>query len=244
MTAGWLTRNRSTTCSASSLMPPCRGRSLVASGRRFCVGRSGDGLEGDRVRLGFDLRIHRYPPGRTTVYADVIMSRMAAERTGSWDVLPVDGWPRLSHATPVPAAIRQAANLGLDVGWISVGGAVSAARGRFSAWLAPAVPLAVTVAAPSVVVVHGIDYVVLPHLYPRGFAGIAELLARASVRRGTRLAAASDSVRDTLIERLGVPPDKVTTVRWGLDHLPDAVPERLHAAPYALFVGQPQPVWN
>jgi glycosyltransferase involved in cell wall biosynthesis len=169
---------------------------------------------------------------------------MADERPDTWDVIRLPGWPRVRRAPRIPAPLRKATNLGLDIGWVTAGGALSAARGRFDAWFAPAVPLPVTLTLPSVLVMHGIDYIVQPHLYEAGFGSVASVLARASARRATRIAVPSDYVRRIVIDQLGIAPDRVTTIRWGLDHLPPPDAERLHPRPYALFVGQPQPVWN
>jgi glycosyltransferase involved in cell wall biosynthesis len=196
------------------------------------------------VRLGYDLRIHRYPPGGTTVYAAEIMRRMAAQRAESWDVLGIPGWPRLAHGGGVPPPLRQGANLALDVGWVTVGAAVSGLTRRLDAWFAPAIPLGATIRSPTVVVMHGIDFLLVPQFYEPGFRRIAELFTRLAARRATRIAVPSDHVRDIVVNQLGVAPDKVTTIRWGLDHLPPPDDGRHHPRPYALFVGQTQPMWN
>lgn len=196
------------------------------------------------MRLGYDARIHRYPPGGTTVYASEIMRRLAARRAGTWEVVGIPGWFRASRRAPVPSPIRQGANLALDLGWVAAGGALSAARAGFDAWFAPAVPIPATITVPSVVVMHGIDYVVAPQLYEPAFRRVAELFARVSARRATRIAVPSDHVRGIVVDHLGVAPEKVTTIRWGLDHLPPPDRGRQHPRPYALFVGQTQPLWN
>ncbi len=196
------------------------------------------------MRLGFDLRIHRYPPGGTTVYADVILNRMAERRRDEWEVVAVHGWPRLSRQNNLPAPIRRGTNLALDVGWLTLGGPLRSIRGGFAAWFAPAGPLPVTLPEPSVVIIHGIDFMLLPHLYEPGFRQVAEILARVTARRASRIIAPSNYVRDTIVEHLHVPPEKVTTIAWGLDHLPPPDPGTEYPRPYALFVGQTQPAWN
>ncbi len=196
------------------------------------------------MRLGFDLRIHRYPPGGTTSYADWILGRMAELRPDGWQVVPVAGWPRLPRRTRLPAPIRRGANLALDLGWLTLGGPAEAARGRFGAWFAPGGPLPCTLRQPSVVIIYGIDFMLLPHLYEPGFRRVAAILARVTARRASRIVAPSDYTRRTIVEHLGVLPEKVTTIPFGLDHLPAPDPRNQHPRPYALFVGQTQPEWN
>jgi alpha-1,3-rhamnosyl/mannosyltransferase len=196
------------------------------------------------VRLAYDQRIRRYPPGSTAVYADVIRDRMAGQRSGSWDVVAIPGWPRLERNSRVFRPLRRIGNLALDLGWVAVGGAASAALGGVDAWFAPAVPLPATLRVPSVVIMHGIDYVTQPELYDKGFVQVAPLMARMTARRATRIAVPSEYVRQIVIERFSVAPDRVTTIRWGLNHLPPPLAERQHPRPYALTVGQTQPLWN
>lgn len=196
------------------------------------------------MRLGFDLRIHRYPPGGTTAYADVIMRRMAERRADGWEVVAVPGWPRLSRQTSLPAPIRRGANLALDLGWLTWGGPLEAFRGRLGAWFAPAGPLPGTLSVPSVVIIHGIDFMVLPQLYEPGFRRVAEILARITAARASRIIVPSEYVRRTVVEHLAVPPGKVATIPWGLDHLPPPDPRIEHPRPYALFIGQTLPAWN
>jgi glycosyltransferase involved in cell wall biosynthesis len=174
------------------------------------------------------------------------MERMAQIAPDGWQVKGLTGWPRLGHGGPIPAPLRRMANLALDVGWLGPGAGIAAARHRLAAWFTPASLLPPALPRPSVVIMHNLAFLQVPELFPRSYREITERLHRLSARRATRIVIPSDFLRPLVLERLGAEPDRVRTVPWGIDSLPEPAAESGVdiPKPYALFVGQTQPHWN
>ncbi len=198
------------------------------------------------MRLGFDLRIMRYPPGGTAAYAQTTMDRMALHRPEGWEVVGLPGWPRLAHGRELPAPLRRTANVALDVGWLGWGAPLEAARHRLDAWFTPASFLPLALPRPQVAIMHNLAFLIVPELFGREFVEVAERLHRLAVTRAARIITPTEFLREVVVERLNAPPDRVSVIGWGMDHLP--VPAESSgvnvARPYALFIGQTQPHWN
>lgn len=201
---------------------------------------------GRPMRLGFDLRIMRYPPGGTASYARIAMERLAAGRPADWEVVGLRGWPRLGHASSLPPALRRATNAALDIGWLGWGAPWEMARNHLDAWFTPASILPLTVPRPTVTVMHNLAFLVVPELFESHYRKATERLHRLSVMRATRIITPSEFLRAIVIDRLGAAPERVRTIPWGMDHLPVAAQSSGVdvAGPYALFIGQTQPHWN
>jgi alpha-1,3-rhamnosyl/mannosyltransferase len=188
----------------------------------------------------------RYPPVGSAGYAHTTMDKLAEHRPPDWEVVALTGWPRLDHGSNLPAALRRASNVALDIGWLGWGAPIEAARHDLDAWFTPASILPMTVPRPMVTVTHNLAFAIAPELFDPAYRRVAEALHRASVKRATRIIAPSEFLRRTVIERLGAHPDKVSVVPIGIDHLPAPAESSGLAIdrPYALFIGQTQPHWN
>jgi alpha-1,3-rhamnosyl/mannosyltransferase len=198
------------------------------------------------VRLGFDLRIMRYPPGGTALYPQIALERMTLHRPADWRVVGLPGWTRLSHGHPLPAPARRAVNVAMDAGWMTVGANLAAAQHRLDAWFTPASLLPLALPRPSVAIVHNLAFLAVPELFDPAWRQVTEVLHRLSVARAARVIAPSEYLKELIIDRLGAKPERVRVIPWGMDHLPEPAPDAgLNLPrPYALFVGQTQPHWN
>ena len=188
----------------------------------------------------------RYPPGGTAGYARIAMERMAAGRPIEWEVIGLEGWRRIDHASRTPAVLRRTSNLALDTGWLVLGAAIEAARRRLDAWFTPASLLPLALPRPAVAIMHNLAFLLVPDLFEPGYQKATERLHRLAVARAARIITPSDFLRGVVIDRLGATPDRVRTIPWGIDHLPApaASPGIDLPRPYALFIGQTQPHWN
>ncbi len=200
------------------------------------------------MRLGVDTRITRYPPGGSYWYVTETVRRMTLGGPPGWEVMSLDGWPRVARGGTTPAPLRRAANLAMDVGWLGLGATFEAARHRLTAWLTTANMLPPTLPRPMVTVIHDLNFLQMPELYERSYRTFAEGAYRLTAARASRVIVPSEYVRGAVIDLLGVEPSRVRAIPWGLEHvMADAEPEAVAAdlpRPYALFVGQTQPHWN
>ena len=198
------------------------------------------------MRLGFDLRIMRYPPGGTALYPMIAMERMKEHQPPGWDVVGLPGWTRLSHNHPLPAPARRATNLGLDAGWLTVGANLAAVQHRLDAWFTPASILPLALPRPSIAIVHNLAFLSVPELFNPTWRRVTEWLHRRAVARAARVITPTQYLRELIVERLGANHERVTVIPWGMDHLPEPAADSGVdlPRPYALFVGQTQPHWN
>lgn len=70
---------------------------------------------------------------------------------------------------------------------------------------------------PTLLTIHDLQYLVYPQYFSRTKRAYLEARLPVSVRRATHIAVPSDYVRRTVIERLGVPTEKVVVVRHGIE---------------------------
>lgn len=194
------------------------------------------------MKLAYDLSILRHPPAGTAVYARELLRAMV--NAGGGDrIIPTNGWPRVARG----GLLRRGANLAVDVGWLTLGSAAVAARNHVDAWYSPANVLPTSIRRPMIVTIHDVNFLAIDGHYDRAFALYAERAFRGSARRAAAVLTISEFSRGQLIERLGVPADRITVAYPGIDHTlrvepapPDpALPDR-----YALFVGQTEPHKN
>ena len=96
---------------------------------------------------------------------------------------------------------------------------------------------------PSVVTVHDLQHLDLPHLFARSERMFRRRMHEGSARRAIAVVVPSQFVRRSVIERLGVPPERVHAIPWGLDHelfSPSAEPREQ----FLLYPGRPWPHKN
>ncbi|HEX5800415.1 MAG TPA: glycosyltransferase family 1 protein [Gaiellaceae bacterium] len=91
---------------------------------------------------------------------------------------------------------------------------------------------------PSVVTVHDLQHLELPHLFSRSERLFRRRAHEGSARRATAVVVPSQFVRRSVIERLGLPPERVHAIPWGVDH------ERFSPGPeeregFLLYPGRP-----
>ncbi|HYI21071.1 MAG TPA: glycosyltransferase family 1 protein [Candidatus Limnocylindrales bacterium] len=201
------------------------------------------------MRLGIDTRITRYPPGGNYWYVTETARRLTERRPPGWEVLSLDGWPRIARGGATPAPLRRVTNVAMDVGWLGLGATFEAARHRLTAWLTTANMLPPTLPRPMVTIIHDLNFLQMPELYERSYRTFAEGAYRLTAARASRIIVPSEYVRGAVIDLLDVQPSRVRAIPWGLEHvMADAEPAKAVAAdlprPYALFVGQTQPHWN
>jgi len=107
-------------------------------------------------------------------------------------------------------------------------------------------PLTIAVpplALPSVVTVHDLQHLDLPHLFSRSERMFRRRMHEGSARRATAVVVPSQFVRRSVIERLGLPPEHVHAIPWGLDHdLYSPGPQPRES--FLLYPGRPWPHKN
>jgi len=97
--------------------------------------------------------------------------------------------------------------------------------------------------APSVVTVHDLQHLELPHLFSRAERLFRRRTHEASARRAHAVAVPSQFVRRSVVERLGIPPERVYAIPHGLDHerfTPGDAPRE----DFLLYPGRPWPHKN
>jgi len=100
-----------------------------------------------------------------------------------------------------------------------------------------------TLRLPSVVTVHDLQHLDLPHLFGRSERLFRRRAHEGSARRAEAVIVPSQFVRRSVVEHLGLPPDRVHAIPHGIDH------ERFRPGPeqrepFLLYPGRPWPHKN
>ena len=98
------------------------------------------------MRLACDLSVLRQPAAGTTRYAAELIRAMHPLAEAERDHRD----QRLAASTSA-MPLRRFVNLASEIGWLSVGASLTAARGRVDAWFSPANLLPVALPRPKVV---------------------------------------------------------------------------------------------
>jgi glycosyltransferase involved in cell wall biosynthesis len=96
---------------------------------------------------------------------------------------------------------------------------------------------------PNVVTVHDLQHLELPHLFSRAERLFRRATHERSARRAHAVVVPSQFVRRSIVERLGVPPERVHAIAHGVDHnrfQPDGGPRE----GFLLYPGRPWPHKN
>jgi glycosyltransferase involved in cell wall biosynthesis len=201
------------------------------------------------MRLAYDLSILRHPPAGTARYAVELLRAMRAAQAED-EIVETAGWPRGARG----GSVRRFVNLGSDLGWLTIGAATVAARHRPDAWFSPANILPLVLPRPKIVAILDANVMTAGTGYDRAYAMYATRMMRLSADRAAAILTLSNDARCRLIERLGIPGDRIFVAYPGIDHAtsvtaareptvqPDATSPS--GAPYALFVGQTEPHKN
>ena len=91
---------------------------------------------------------------------------------------------------------------------------------------------------PSAVTVHDLQHLDLPHLFSRGERLFRRRAHEGSARRAQAVIVPSQFVRRSVVERLGLPPERVHAIPHGIDHesfRPGSEPRE----PFLLYPGRP-----
>jgi glycosyltransferase involved in cell wall biosynthesis len=96
---------------------------------------------------------------------------------------------------------------------------------------------------PSVVTVHDLQHLDLPHLFSRAERLFRGRTHERSARRAQAVVVPSQFVRRSVVERLGVPPERVHAVPHGLDHA-RFTPGSERREGFLLYPGRPWPHKN
>ncbi|MGI9112031.1 MAG: glycosyltransferase family 4 protein [Gaiellaceae bacterium] len=75
-----------------------------------------------------------------------------------------------------------------------------------------------TLEIPSVVTVHDLQHLDLPHLFSRAERLFRGRMHEGSARRAAAVVVPSQFVRRAVVEHLGLPPERVHSIPWGIDH--------------------------
>jgi glycosyltransferase involved in cell wall biosynthesis len=96
---------------------------------------------------------------------------------------------------------------------------------------------------PSVVTVHDLQHLDLPHLFKRSERMFRRRAHEGSARSAAAVVVPSQFVRRSVVERLGLPPERVHAIPWGLDHELFS-PGAEQREPFLLYPGRPWPHKN
>ena len=75
-----------------------------------------------------------------------------------------------------------------------------------------------TLELPTVVTVHDLQHLELPHLFSRAERLFRRRMHEGSARRADVVIVPSQFVRRVVVARLGLPPERVHSIPWGIDH--------------------------
>jgi glycosyltransferase involved in cell wall biosynthesis len=192
------------------------------------------------MRVAFDQSILRHPRAGTARYALELRRAMAAQ-TGDDELVDAPGWPRRSRASG-----WRLVNLASDVGWLTLGADVFAARHGIEVWYGPANSLPLALPRPMVVTIHDTNFL-RRDIHERAYVAWARRVYGAAARRATTVLAPSRATRDQLVADLGADPARITVANPGLDHLTGVRPTDADPATpqrYALVAGQTEPHKN
>src|SRR5438067_8190621 len=158
---------------------------------------------------------------------------------GNDTLVAARGWPRGSRG----GRFRRYANFGADLGWLTIGSLAFAVRRGIDLWYSPANVLPLAIPRPMVVTVHDVNFLTIDGYHDRTFTRYANLAYRMATRRAAAVLTVSEYARRQLIERLGVPPDRIVVAYPGIDHISrvPALPDTSLPWRYALFVGHTEP---
>ena len=194
------------------------------------------------MRLAVDLSILRHPAAGTARYA-VELTRAMHLQAEADTIIETAGWLRLRRGLTIGRVV----NLASDLGWLSVGADLVAARHRIDAWFSPANVLPLSLPRPKVVSILDSNVFRVRDDYDRAYAAYASRMFRDAGRRADAVLTLSEDARGRLIEDLGIPPERIVVAYPGLDHALRVEPGERPAdlpAEYALFVGQTEPHKN
>ena len=96
---------------------------------------------------------------------------------------------------------------------------------------------------PSVVTVHDLQHLDLPHLFSRAERVFRRRTHEGSARQAAAVVAPSQFVRRSVIERLGLPSERVHAIPHGIDHGRFS-PGSAEREPFLLYPGRPWPHKN
>ncbi|MBA3788052.1 MAG: glycosyltransferase family 4 protein [Actinobacteria bacterium] len=71
---------------------------------------------------------------------------------------------------------------------------------------------------PSVVTVHDLQHLDLPHLFSRAERLFRRRMHEGSARKADAVVVPSQFVRRAVVEHLGLPPERIHSIPWGIDH--------------------------
>jgi glycosyltransferase involved in cell wall biosynthesis len=96
---------------------------------------------------------------------------------------------------------------------------------------------------PAVVTLLDIQHLIFPEFFSRPELAYRRLLYQGSLKRAQSIIAISDHVKETLVDRLGIEPDRIVSIHLGLDHdvfRPGDEPRE----PFLLYPANPWPHKN
>src|SRR5688500_8183521 len=125
------------------------------------------------MRLVIDMTVARQAPHAGTArYAREVLTAMSTAAPAGARLIPVGGWPRWRPSARL-RQLSRAANLGVDVGWLTTGALAAAARHRADAWFGPANLLPPAMPRPMVLTIHDLNFMTVPGAYDRGYTRYA-----------------------------------------------------------------------
>ena len=90
---------------------------------------------------------------------------------------------------------------------------------------------------------HDLQHLELPHLFSRGERLFRRRAHEGSARRAAAVVVPSQFVRRSVVERLGLPPQRVHAIPHGIDH-ERFTPGEEPREPFLLYPGRPWPHKN
>jgi glycosyltransferase involved in cell wall biosynthesis len=96
-----------------------------------------------------------------------------------------------------------------------------------------------SVERPTVLTLLDIQHLDLPHFFPRGERLFRRLAYDRGARRADRVVVISEWVRERVIDRLGLDPDRVHAIHLGVDHDRFAPDPRVAREPFLLYPARP-----
>ena len=96
---------------------------------------------------------------------------------------------------------------------------------------------------PSVVTLHDLQHLDLPNLFPRSERLFRRAAWEPSLRGATRIITGSGFVRDRAVDRLGLDPDTIRVVPFGVDHA-TFTPGSAEREPYVIYPARAWPHKN
>ena len=98
---------------------------------------------------------------------------------------------------------------------------------------------------PAVITVHDVQHLVMPRFFSRTKLLYRQLAYEGSARRARLVIAISEHVRETLLDRVGLSPERVVVVHSGVDHRQFAPPPQdTDREPFLLYPAFPWPHKN